>query len=181
MCFFLTAVASAGAHEHELRALAKSEGLGWRALEDSPVLAMLRPGEGYFLTTRGHCDCGTAIGALARRPPARKLSRKLDKLRKKGWSEAKIQSWLESSSQEVARFERLEREGSVEADRWYRFIHAAVTSGAARSVGLLLHVYRGSVVDEAVPLSGRTRVSLGEVDASFLLTVETDHLYDFVR
>ncbi len=140
----------------------------------------LREGEGYYLTTRGHCDCGTDIGALARRPPAKKLSRKVRKLRRKGWSEGKIQRWLESIADPVARHERLEQEGSPEAERWYRFLREAVTSGTARSVGLLLHVYRRAVVDEGVSMSGRSRISIRDVDASFLLTLESDHIYEFV-
>jgi hypothetical protein len=66
MCHFISAVLPSSA---DLSALAGVMARHGRALKPqiNPVLgAQLQAGEQLLLTTAGHCDCGTALGALER-------------------------------------------------------------------------------------------------------------------
>ena len=55
-------------------------------------------GERLLLTGAGHCDCGTALGALERKAALLQRCRRSDErkeasLRRKGWGESRIQRW----------------------------------------------------------------------------------------
>ena len=95
MCYYITATMAPNGDESAVRRLAKASLLKWESLDKPGVVKQLQPGERYFLTTRGMCDCGTEIGVSLRsdgRLPDRDpdLSREIKKLKKKGWTENNI-------------------------------------------------------------------------------------------
>jgi hypothetical protein len=57
---------------------------------DPALEAQLQPGERLLLTTAGHCDCGTALGAHERKAALLERRRRSDErkeasFRRKGW------------------------------------------------------------------------------------------------
>jgi hypothetical protein len=66
MCYYITAVLPLSANQVALAAIAHKYGRRLQPLTNPSIEAQLQAGEKYFVTTVGHCDCGTALGALAR-------------------------------------------------------------------------------------------------------------------
>lgn len=92
--------------ESAVRRLAKASLLKWEPLDNPGVIKQLRHGERYFLTTRGMCDCGTEIGVSVRTagtlpPRDADISREVKKLKKKGWTDAKVDRWIEQTKAEI--------------------------------------------------------------------------------
>ena len=114
------------------------------------------------------CDCGTALGRLASAEMAER-QRKLRRLEKKGWSKAKIERWVADRNKSIDR---------GEIDSWFGLLTAVLSSGAAESIGLMLHFYSSSVHDETFAFA-REDVPISGVDAEFLLGIEEDRLYVF--
>lgn len=149
-------------------------------MPDSPATDLLEVGETYFLTTRGHCDCGTALGSLLGHEPLETgYAEEVQRFEKRGWSQNKIQRWL-SDKQKAAEQRREEARvsGGPGAEEWLAFLREVTASGAAESVAILLHFYSGGVESERVRFS-REVVSLSDVSVDFLLTMEEDRLYVF--
>jgi hypothetical protein len=90
MCHYVTAVLPANADVTRLRGIAESHRHALRPLHSPAMQRQLKAGEQYFVTTAGHCDCGTPLGALKARPFSKSRVAEERKLRLKGWSESKI-------------------------------------------------------------------------------------------
>jgi hypothetical protein len=177
---------SAGGDANTVGKIAKGFLLRWEQIHNPSVAKALLPGETYFFTTRGMCDCGTDLGsahridATLRRPDH---DREAKKLRKKGWGAAKIER---RTKDRQADFERRQAEADARKDQppyhaqlWCDFIHAVLDAGAARSIGILLHFYSGRIDSERIPIAGRRSLNAVELTAGFLLELEEDVLYEF--
>jgi hypothetical protein len=144
MCHFISAVLPGSADLSALEGVMARHG---RALkpQNNPVLgAQLQAGEQLLLTTAGHCDCGTALGALERNAARlerrrRSSERKEATLRRGGWSEVRIQRWREQ--QQNYRSGLHPQAGVTDWER------------------LLLHWY-GEGADEPIALQGRETLPL---------------------
>lgn len=144
------------------------------------IECQLRPGESYHLTTVGHCDCGSPLGALANLPQdAGDEEAAVSKLRSKGWSATKIARWQQQKSDQLGA--RVARERAQMLDRaqpWLDFIEAILVRGGQPYLGLLLHMYDGSVND-GPPYTRRQPVAFVDLDAERLGGMERDVLYEF--
>lgn len=107
MCYYITATTAPNGDESAVLPLAKASRLKWEPLDNPGVLKQLHPGELYFLTTRGMCDFGTEIGVsirtdgtLPNRDPD--LSREIKMLKKKRWTENKMDRWIEPTKADAA-------------------------------------------------------------------------------
>jgi hypothetical protein len=109
----------------------------------------------------------------------------LKKFRQQGWSEAKIQRWLEQKEQNKERHRRedeaLASGGGPELDRWIEFLNDLIGFGHAPRIGLLLHWYGGTIEGERIKIKRRERVRLAEVNPERLMKIEEDVLYEVVR
>ena len=91
MCHFISAVLPGSADLSALAGVMARHGRTLQPQSNPALEAQLQPGERLLLTTAGHCDCGTALRALARDPamPERRRrseERKEAALRRRGWS-----------------------------------------------------------------------------------------------
>ncbi len=134
-------------------------GRALRPQSNSTLEAQLLPGERLLLTTAGHCDCGTALGALERNAAQlerrrRSEERKEATLRRRGWDEARIQRWRH---QQQNLGSGLPSQAGL-AD-WERLLTALLSQPRTPYVGLLLHWYGGGF-DEPIALQGREALPL---------------------
>lgn len=98
MCFFISAILPCSANISVLAGVMDRYGRALKPQSNPALEAQLQPGERLLLTTAGHCDCGTASGALERKAALLERRRRSDErkeasLRRKGWGESKIQRW----------------------------------------------------------------------------------------
>lgn len=169
-----------------MRRLAKLSLLKWEPLDNPGVIKQLCEGERYYFTTGGMCDCGTEIGmairmdaALGSREPD--LSHELKKLKKKGWSESKIERWIEQTK--VVATRRHEEAAArlsgphPEVDRWIQFVSTVLKEKHAEWVGILVHWYRGGLNTEGINAGNRRWLTLAELTEDYLLNADEDTLH----
>jgi hypothetical protein len=180
MCDFITAVLPSKSRVEELSQIFAAHQRTLKPLENASIQRQLRPGETYFYTTRGHCDCGTVLGSLESYGTSRSRAeqvreREVRKRRQQGWGDAKIESWLRQrvKSEDRGAARRLENLAA-----WTGLLEAVRGSGAAPYVGLLIHQYDGPLSGE-VQLRSREHVRIADVTGEFLTAMERDVLYEF--
>src|SRR4051794_2456525 len=99
MCHYVTAYVPAGADLTAVEAILDSYNFGFSIVENRHVAQQLGSRTVQILTTRGMCDCGTSLASARTggRLEAPNDSH-LQKLRKKGWGESRIQRWLDEKA-----------------------------------------------------------------------------------
>jgi hypothetical protein len=94
MCYYITATVPAECNLEILRQVIKKYSFGFTALTNSFITAQLPKGSQYYRATGSYCDCDDGFGYsfhYDRTSNPNDLAKHTTKLRKKGWSEAKIQ------------------------------------------------------------------------------------------
>ena len=185
MCHYITATMGPNGDESIVRRLAKASLLKWEPLDNQGVIDQLRSGERYFRTARGSCDCGTEIGAAIRTESSPlsdlDLSRQIKKRKKQGWSDGKVDDWVE---QTVAEAVRKQKETAArlagphyEVNHWIQFVSAVLMGNHADWIGIMLHWYRGNIATEALAVHNRRWLTLADFTAEYLLHAEEDVLH----
>jgi hypothetical protein len=172
MCHFVTLVAPTE-DVAAMRAVMLDHSRDAQLVEGRSLALVLRPGEQQYLTCRAGCDCGTALATYG---PANEVdeAREAVKLARKGWSPARIDRVLADRRKAKARPTR----GSDSLEFWARVMSDLRGKLNLSHVGLFLHDYRGSVVDEAFePVRVDAPVELSPTDA--LATIGEDRLMIF--
>jgi len=186
MCHYITATIPNKDEIASVASIFKAHGFGFELISNPHVAQQIGPQDYYILTSGKYCDCGTALGSLGDRVPAKAVDfeSQVRKLRKQGWSEAKIKRWLEQKEQTKERHlredEALAKGGAPELDRWIMLLRELINVRQIPMVGLLLHWYHGSVESERINIQRRERFRLSEVTAERLMKIEEDVLYEIV-
>jgi hypothetical protein len=181
MCHFVTAAIPGDVELPFIARVFDKHDLAFRLLTSSPVVPQLRAGDRYVLTTRGHCDCGTALGSRHKTPEPESHARQVAKLRKKGWGDAKIERWLQEKQATRERDVRkadTDRARTADVERWLAVVVDALM--LVPRVGLVLHFYGGEIESESIELE-HERVPRSALTAELLLSLREDVLYEFVR
>ena len=143
MCTFITSVAPIAPGRKDFRSVVDNYGLLFEPIENVHVTAQLRTNESYFHVTKLPCDCGTT---LLSHPPSLD-SPQVEKLRRQGWSETKIQRWLRSKSDHANRGDP--PTGELTQQQWAAFLDDTLALPDFPYIGLLTHFYRvGTEHDE---------------------------------
>lgn len=187
MCYYITAVARVRDPD-ALSAAAWSHRLRWLPLANSSITPFLQRGEAYFATTQGLCDCGTPLGAARRvdsEARRKRFEAEATRLRRQGWSAAKVERWIEQQVANLARdraaAEQKNRGAAAGVQNWVDFLTIAFQQNLVDSLGLLLHFYRTDVARERLPVQSRQSLPLSELSNELLAGLEEDVLYMFHR
>ena len=186
MCHYITVTLPYNVNADSVAPMFKSHMVGFELISNPHISAQLEVGDLYLLTTRGHCDCGTALGSLNGSAVRDDLSyeRELKKFRKQGWSEAKINRWIEQKEQTKEKHlhedEAQAKGSSHELNQWVSLITDLLTSGYARRIGLLLHMYHGGIESERIGILRKDKVKLADLNPELLMTIKEDVVYEFV-
>lgn len=187
MCHFITAILPANVKLDSLRLIARDHARALTEVHNPHVTSQLQPSEHYYLTTLGSCDCGPVLGAQPRRDrlshAKEPTEREIAALRRRRWSETKIERWLLQHSLATAhdtRRQRVQAEGSAhEASSWQQFIKEVLASGGTAFVGLLLHWYHGSIDGERIQIRQRRIIRQTDTTPDLLMRLPEDELYVF--
>lgn len=142
----------------------------------------------YVLTTAGGCDCGTVVGLLHDHPtshedPPALNEAELKKLHKQGWSEGKIQRWLDEKRRTLKKDVRtsadLAERRRTEACKWCDFVTELLHSGLAKRCGLILHRYSGSLESERINIKDRLLIPCAKLTPETIMNMDEDTLYEF--
>jgi len=182
MCHYVTAALPPGTDLPALRQLLGGK-CGLVPVENPSVQAQLPPGTVYVYLSGNYCDCGTPLGRLRRDlGRADDPEGQVPRLRRKGWSEARISRWRDQKQAAREKDRRTVQgmaEGmTAEVEWWLSYLRRLLGAGGVRSIGLLLHWYSGSLTGERITLRERIRLPIGQVRPEFLVQIEEDVLYE---
>ena len=162
MCHYITLIVPTD-DTTALAAIMKRHGRGaWAA--DNPSLAkVLRPGDRQYMMARS-CDCGTVLGQqLDDAAVAIKADNEAARLRRKGWSEARITR-------------ALPRPDSL--DLWVAILADLATGLRLPHAGLFVHFYSGGIETEDLTVT-RREIGKSEDHCAALGTMTEDELTVF--
>ena len=178
MCRFISAILPASADIAALTVVAERHGRSLRPQSNPSVRKKLKADENCFLTTVGHCDCGTPLGAHAA-SATDDTHTQIRKLRAKGWSETKITRWREQRGEHQAQKAATARSASETGiAQWQAFLSEALARNDTPYLCLVIHMYSGAL-DGDIELSDRQAVRLRDADTAFLDAMSEDVLYEF--
>ena len=171
MCYYITAILPLRADIDALAAIAHKYDRQLAPQAIDGVEMALRSGEGYFLTTAGHCDCGTSLGALNRGKKIGDVQEvDVKRLRSKGWSEAKISRWLDQKGHSS--------KGKRDLQRWHEFLTETLQSGLTPYIGIIVHFYSGPLT-ERIPIQKREVIEFSGLNLEQLGQLQEDIIYEF--
>lgn len=179
MCHFVTAVLPAGAPHVTLDAIARRHNRQLQPQPNPSLSTQIGPERRVFLTTLAPCDCGTVIGsAHARARAAPDWHSEARRLRKRGWSAAKVARALAQKQEHAVGNDQSYAEASAaECNHWLGLLSEALKS-VVNEFGLLLHNYSGPLAEDIV-LLGREIVPVNAAPET-LAQMREDVLYVFV-
>jgi hypothetical protein len=175
MCLFVAAIVPQKAMTPEFAAVASRHGMPLSPLSNATLGQQLAPTEQVWITTRSHCDCGSELFSRPKRTP-RNLERERQKLKKKGWGEAKIEKWIQATerSRLTSPTERV-----VTRREWLGFLSEALALRTTPYVAILGHSYGGDLSIEELRLEGRTRRLVEELDGPAFEALTEDTVHEF--
>jgi len=177
MCLFITAVAPKSAMTPAFLDVVARHHFFLDPVDNPFVAKRLRPGEAYVSMTRGHCDCGSPLFTeSATRTPA-ELERRIAKLRRKGWREGKIRSWVESTEPTSERANQGRDVGRALAD-WADFLDEARADPRAY-VGLVGHWYKRGPANDELELGDRLIHRVEELRSKDFAGLAKDIVHEF--
>ena len=127
MCHFITGITSETTDLELLNTIGSKYGLTFSEASNEHIIKQLKQNQKYLWKDSKYCDCGTALGAISFIEKNKKSNEKdLQRLKKKGWSETKINNWLENKKRSELKDERAaeHKQGNYEydAENWINFL-----------------------------------------------------------
>ena len=169
MCHFVTLIAPTE-DEDAVRAIMERYGRAAAPIDNASVRSVLRDGERQYLTTRGHCDCGTVLAPRHDTPEAfeEKLAKEAARMTRKGWSETKIERAIADQRRADA---RPSGGGSDSLELWNAVLRDLCGELKLPYIGLLVRFYSGVIATETfkasrhqVPGRQEWRDALGSIE-----------------
>jgi hypothetical protein len=153
MCHFITLVAPTE-DAAAVRMVMERHGRAAEPIDNASVRKVLRDDERQYVTTCGHCDCGTALAPRHDTPEAHeeKLAKETARMRRKGWSEAKVARALEDRLKADA---RPRGGGSDSLELWHGVLRELREELKLPYVGLFVRFYSGAIATETFKASRR--------------------------
>jgi len=174
MCHLITLIIPS-LDQGRLKGILKAQGRVAVPVHNPSLAAKLDTGETQFLTTR-NCDCGTVFAPSEEAAEQDDVA-EIARLRKRGWSEAKIERSLASRNHAQA----MGRKPGVDSlAMWADVLHALLSDPKVERVGLFLHFYAGAVEAEALR-PGLRLARKGEAIEEALRTFREDEILIFRR
>ncbi|HAL44477.1 MAG: hypothetical protein A2Y12_00820 [Planctomycetes bacterium GWF2_42_9] len=182
MCHYLTTVLPEKIDIGNNKGFLNEFQLSFEPIKNQHVIKQLKAGEQYLRTTNYDCDCGTAIGVLAARKTDKDIDlnqkEKIKSFKKEGWSETKINRWLQQQKLNEEKKDKEAIRYSEEAENWIEFFKAALINHKIPYIGLLLHWYETNIETERIEIKKREVIRFNELNIDRILKMNENILYE---
>ncbi len=183
MCYYITAILPKNTNKGAFEQIFNKFEMAFTPINNPNIKSQLH-GEKYFRATKAYCDCDTVLGILStsQRQAALMDSKKVKKLRKKGWTEEEIENWAKDK---IAKKKKKVRKNlwpemiNKLANRWIDFIREMFNTGKISHLGFLKHWYSGGLESEEIVLKETQKVNIQDISVDLLTHLDEDVLYDF--
>ena len=146
MCDFITLIVPS-ADADALRRVMGVHGRAAEPIDNTSVRRVLREGEHQYVTTRGHCDCGTVLGGRGapKGGAEARMARQRARGRQKGWSDSKIAR----ASEDQRRADARPRGGGADSiELWNAVLADLGKELGLPYAGLFVRCYSGAISTE---------------------------------
>lgn len=176
MCHFITLIAPTDDAD-AVRAVMKRHERAAEPIDNPSIRKVLGDGERQYLTTRGHCDCGTVLAPRHDTPEAfeEKLAKEAARMKRKGWSKTKIARAMEDRTKAHA---RPSGGGSDSLELWNAVLLDLSGELKLPYAGLFVRAYSGAIATEAFNAS-RREVPMGMPWQDALASLKNDEVTIF--
>ena len=173
MCHFVTLIAPTD-DANAVRAIMDRHGRAADPTDNPSVRKVLLEGERQYVTTRGHCDCGTVLAPGHNTPETfeEKLAKEAARMKRKGWSEAKITRALDDRRKADA---RPSGGGSDSLELWNAVLGDLRDELRLPYAGLFVRFYSGAIATEVFE-AARREVPKGTPWQEALASLEHDEV-----
>lgn len=153
MCHFITLIVSTQEDE-AVRKIMKRHGRDATPIENPSVRKVLASDERQYLTTSGHCDCGTVLAPNQDYAGnfEKELAHDVARMRRNRWSQAKIDRAIEGRRKAFA---KPRSGGSDSFDLWNAALQDIGSQLKLAQVGLFIRFYSGEITTEVFKVSRR--------------------------
>lgn len=176
MCQFNLVVLDKETVSENLEELFIENGFGYRELNNNSLQAQIGSSKQIILTTKGHCDCGSILG-INDQASNRGIDIKKEKkkLRKKKWSESKIERYLSDKLKEQnKKREESELGNEAEETNWVNL--SRVLRNQMSKFGILYHQFSGLIEDEEFEIEQINQISMTLLNAGEMRNFKEDQL-----
>lgn len=179
MCTYIVVVLPKSADLAEIRRIFAAGKFGFELVPVPHALHAVAPDDVLVLPSGGNCDCGTPLGSLTRSSHNSPLrwDIHIEKLRKKGWSEAKIERWKQQKKQKGHRSG--EAVGVPTPLSWINLVTEVLNSGYTLRLGLLL-LWSNLQYDSNRGMR-QERMPVGDLSVEQLLRLDENVVYNYER
>ncbi|MDI7189493.1 hypothetical protein [Leptospira santarosai] len=178
MCYYITAVVPDQVHLEKIQKMLKSYNLEFNEIINPYILNQLSNRYRYFRPTTSTCDCDSELGK-SNGYQKNKHKSAISKLQKKGWSQSKIDRWIEERKNY-----KIKTDPKVESSNkmfWHQFIVKFLKTNLSNEFGLLVHWYEKNLEDENFHLKNIQKIKFESISDFNFSKIEYDTLYLFVR
>ncbi len=182
MCHFITATFSGKINLENINNVAENFSLKFQVCDNEYVKKQLQKNEAYINKFSNHCDCGTNIGIStgSKMQTQRFQKSEIDRLKKKGWTQTKINRWLNDKKKNDEKIEQdnanLLNEKSFELENWIGFFQALFSKPDIEYFGLMLHWYSKGLENENIKIIQQRKISYKKLTVIDLKTLVEDNL-----
>ncbi|URD69016.1 hypothetical protein [Leptospira borgpetersenii] len=182
MCYYITSTFPDQVDIEKAKKTLDRYHLQFNEILNSWILKQIPNRRRYFRPTLKICDCGTELGSLNGNKKKDHKS-DTDKLKKKGWSQSKINRWVKERNayqiKNSVKFDSYKNHNLSEGGFWYQFINDWLQ--ISKEFGLLLHWYDGTIEEENFELKKIQKIKIEDISEMFFSKMEYDTLYLFQK
>ena len=188
MCHFISGLILNDFELTDLNEIGTFYSITFAKCDNDFIKGQLDNNEIYLIKSSKYCDCGTELGALQRfdNPSNKRIEKsELDKLKKKGWTDSKIQRWIDDKNKinvrDQNKFDQFRTGIHSDIDNWISFIQDLYSKTKIKKFGLMLHWYKGGVNTERIKVLDKVKTKLKDLDDQILLRIKEDTMYYIER
>jgi len=188
MCHFISGIINNDFDLNDLNNIGTNFGITFKECDNLYVKSQIDKKEIYLIKNTNCCDCGTELGMLLRIKhfdENRPNKKEIDKLKKKGWSDFKIQRYIDEKNKTEKRneniYENYKKQNHSDAENWNNFINELFLNTKIKLFGLMLHWYKGGLTNERINISEKIKLNIAELKTETLLEIKEDTVYYIER
>ena len=177
MCQFNLLIANQKEDSDDLKRIITENGFHYRELENDSLSKQIGNNKKIILTTKGNCDCGSILGINHQdSSPKLNVEKEKKKLKKKKWSQTKIDRYLADkikSEDKKIQDSRLSEE--TEEFNWIRLSEQLIREQI--EFGILFHQFAGLIEEEEIKIVRINQKLIGELKKGELRNFRENELH----
>jgi hypothetical protein len=177
MCQFNLLITDNTIKNIDLKKILVENNFGYQEIKNESLLKQFTNDERVILTVKEECDCNSILGKANKcEIPQIDIQRTRRKLRKKKWSENKIERYLFDSIKSQNRtLQKFTKQDELEEKNWITLLEE-LKSRKVR-FGILIHDFTNKIDEEQIKTINNNQFKIEEIHSGQLRRMKQDEIY----